>query len=319
MLRFNDSGAIVAIYPLNLTFGNSFANVIGQSLDSRGQLWGLDTGLFALNTASGAVTSCGFESTDVNFGSATVQQVAVAGATVWIGVSGTADAKTYVFKVPAQLTSSGCDLTTLETPASEYELTPLLGQLDVLQISIDGAGNAYALQVSGITKITPGGQKTKLVDTGVNLPQAFGSGFTLDPSGAYLYLVDTENGALARASTTVPSTNPVPETALPPVLGLAGPPNNIGQYQPFFAPDGTLWIGAIAFMNPALPFTLLGSGGTYNSGVPGAQGGLAQVRVPRVTFAARAARAHDAAQILRKIHARQWLTRSRFRQRPRTR
>jgi hypothetical protein len=243
-------------------------------------LWAIDNGyLYAIDPSTGSSTGCSFQSTDQNFANPTISTLAVAGNVVWVGVSGAADGNTYLFKVPAQITASGCNLTTLETAANQFALTAQAGAFPVDQIVVNAAGAAYALLLSSVWKIAPGGQAVKLIDTGTAVTQALAAG-TLDPSGASLYLVDPVLGVLYKASATTPSANPLPSIVLPPVFGISGNSLPALYDVPFFTIDGTLWLGAAPFDNAALPFSLLGTVSSL--------GGLDEIRLPRVTFAARA-------------------------------
>lgn len=316
-VHFSTNGATLDTYDLsNVTY--TFANeTIASSFDSAGQLWGIDGGLFALNVTSRRVVSCAFEITDTNFASPYLTTLEAAGANIWLGVSGAADGNTYVFKVPAQSAASGCDLTKLETPASEFKLAPQAGQLDATHIAVDTAGDAYVLQYTAVTKITPAGRLTKLVDTGVTFAQGFGAGFALDPAGTTLYLVDTQTGLLDRASTTAASSNPLPSLVLPPVFGIATFAFQNGAsayYQPFFTTDGTLWIGDAPFYNSAVPFSLLGTGNAGYQGGLAVFGGLARIDLASATFTNRTvAPAHDRGQIIRMLRSHRAAQRSRGR------
>ncbi len=301
---FSTAGGAPTIYS---TAESSFAGqdtAIASSFDAYGKIWALSNGgLFAVAPAGGASYLCNFDPTDVNFQSAAVTALAVAGSTVWIGVSGASDGNVYVFKVPAQVPASGCDLTALEQPATQFELTEQIAALDVTSIAIDAAGDAYALQLTAVTKITPAGVALKLVDTGLSAAQSF-VGIVLD--GATMYLVDFQTGSgvppyagtgtLDRASTVTPTASPLTAFMLPSVLDLPNAPGMPSPllYQPFFTPDGNLWIGPAPFSNPALPFNLLGSANSE-------AGGLVRIDVAAAQFAAakiRAGRA-DPARLLR--------------------
>ncbi len=296
-------------------FNGTLVALIGSSFDSNGQLWSADPTLTAVNVSTGRSTACSFESTDVNFASSELTALAVGGSNVWIAVSNTVDGNSYAFKIPATLTATGCDLTTLETSANEFELNSAAGAFPVEQIVVDSAGNAYMILVSSVYRITPAGQSLKLIDTGVSVTQVLSAG-TVDPSGASLYLIDTTNGVLYKASASATSTNLLPSIVLPPVFGVAQSQSYLQypNYVPFFTPDGSLWMGAAPIQNPALPFSLLGIGGGYGAG-PEIAGGLDQIRLARVTFAAREIRSHlTREQILRNIYARKFMQRGRFRQ-----
>jgi len=270
--------------------------------------------LFALNLATGAATYCTFESTDVNFQSASITALALAGQNVWVGIYGAQDGYAYLFKIPVQLASSTCDLTMLKTAANEFRLTSQyatqnLTSFGVTQIAVDSSGDAYALQLTSVTKISPSGQAVKLVDTGLLLAQIFPTGFTLDPSGTFLYISDLQAGTIDRASTITPSTNPLPSIPFPAAFGVAGVLNNNsfgpGYYQPFFTADGSLWVGASPFVNPSLPFSLLGTSNVGYDGGPAVYGGLVRFTLGSVTFAARAvAPPRDPAQIIRMLRSR---------------
>jgi len=319
--NFSSQGTTLANYDLtgNGVGASSGAARLASSLDSNGTLWGIDSGsagLFALNLATGAATYCTFESTDVNFQSASVTALALAGQDVWVGISGAQDGNTYLFKIPVQLASSTCDLTTLKTAANEFQLTSQYSTQNsspfaVTQIAVDSSGDVYALQLTSVTKITPSGQAVKLVDTGLLLAQIFLTGFTLDPSGTFLYISDLQAGTIDRASTITPSTNPLPSIPFPAAFGVAGALNTgvsfgAGYYQPFFTADGSLWVGAVPFVNPSLPFSLLGTsnGGNYEGGLA-VYGGLVRFTLGSVTFAARAvAPPRDPAQIIRMLRSR---------------
>jgi len=220
----------------------------------------------------------------------------------------------YLFKIPIQLASSVCDLTTLKTAANEFRLTSQYAtqnstSFDVNEIAVDSSGAAYALQLTSVTKISPSGQAVILVDTGLLLAQIFPTGFTLDPSGTFLYISDLQAGTIDRASTITPSTNPLPSIPFPAAFGVAGVLNNNsfgpGYYQPFFTADGSLWVGASPFVNPSLPFSLLGTSNVGYDGGPAVYGGLVRFTLGSVTFAARAvAPPRDPAQIIRMLRSR---------------
>jgi len=299
--NFATTGAILQSYP-SAGSGNASIGEVASSLDAYGQLWSTANGLSALNPATGVVTTCSFEPGDPNFGAASFDAFGVSGQNVWVGVDNTVDQKVYVFKVPAQVPATGCDLTRLETPATEFDVTGLIGSLvspSVRSILLDAAGNAYALQVTSVAKISPAGIVTKLVDTGTTPTQTF-LNFAIDPTGSTLYLVDPSGGlgTLDKASAATPSANPLSSVPLPSVLD---PNNNLGLppsvYSLFFASDGNLWIGGAQFANPALPFSAFGSpnGNPYF-------GGLVRVQVTHATFAA-VARQFDSARFQRLLHS----------------
>ncbi len=309
MVNFTTSGATLATYPtaaVQSLFGSSSG--IASTFDAYGQLWALFSGaLFAVNPSTGATQLCNFEPTDVNFAQASITSLAVAGATVWVGVSGSADGLNYVnyvFKVPAQVPSGGCDLTALEHPATEFSVIAQLGSEDTFSIVTDSAGDAFALQATAVTKITPGGVALKLVDTGLSGSQTF-QGIAL--AGTNLYLVDFQEGngtpvgtgTLDRASATVATANPLPAFKLPPVFDLpnCGCLSSPLYYQPFFTSDGSFWIGAAPFANPAQPFTLLGS-------PQSSTGGLVRINLGNITFAAGKIMptSIDRARLLRLLH-----------------
>ncbi len=159
--NFSSQGTTLANYDLT---GNGVTSngpsQLASSLDSNGRLWGIGSGsagLFALNLATGAATYCTFESTDVNFQSASITALALAGQNVWVGIYGAQDGYAYLFKIPVQLASSTCDLTMLKTAANEFRLTSQyatqnLTSFGVTQIAVDSSGDAYALQLTSVTK-----------------------------------------------------------------------------------------------------------------------------------------------------------------------
>jgi len=301
VINFATTGAILQSYPPFATgFAQSSPEAVASSLDAYGQLWSADFGLSVLNPATGVVTTCSFEPGDANFGAASFDAFAVSGQNVWVGVAGAVDQNVYVFKVPAQVPAAGCDLTKLETPSTQFNVTGLIGSVPVSSIQLDAAGNAYVLQITSVAKISPAGVITKLVDTGTNPTQTF-LNFAVDPSGSTLYLLDFSAGlgTLDKVSAATPSANPLPSVPLPAVLDPNNNAfNNPYVYRPFFASDGNLWIGSAQFANPALPFTAFGSPNIAS----GNFGGLVRLQVTHATFAA-VARQFDAARFQKLLQS----------------